>query len=339
MRARARFVTTFVTALAVSGGAAGQTPSDFYKGKTIDLYTWTSVGGAYDTYSRLIAQFLGKHIPGTPTVVARNMEGAGGLRLANYLSNSAPRDGLTIGVVSRGNAFDPLFGNQGAQFDGSSFNWIGSVSNDVSVCVSWRSSGVTKFQDVLTRDLVVGATGPTADTYQYPKLVNAVLGARFKVVTGYPGGNEVDLAMQRGEVQGRCGWSWTSVKGLHQDWIANGDINILFQIGLTRHPDLPTTPLALDFARTPEERAILRLVFSRQVMAWPYLAPPGLPKERVERLRQGFTETLNDPGFRAMAEKAGLDIAPVSGADVQALVNELYAAPSEVREKAATLIK
>ena len=319
--------------------AVAQTPAEFYRDRSIDLYIWTSVGGAYDTYSRLLARHLGRHIAGNPKIVPRNMEGAAGLRLANFLYNAAPKDGSAFGTISRGNGFDALLGNPAAQFDGTKFNWIGSANNEVSVCVAWHTSGITRFEDVLVRELVVGATGPTADTYQYPRLVNAVLGAKFKIVTGYSGGNAVDLAMERGEVAGRCSWSWTSVKGLKRSWIEDKKINILFQMGLDKHPDLPNVPLVLDLARTDAERAMLRFVFARQVMAWPYLAPPGVPADRVEALRQAFMAVMADTTFLADAEQSGLEITPVSGAEIQKLIGEIHATPREISAKVAELFK
>jgi len=193
-----------------------QTASEFYKGKTVDVYVGTSVGGGYDAYARLLSRHMGRHVPGNPIFVPKNMEGSGGIRLANFLYNVAPKDGSTFGTFNRGTGFDPLFGNKGAQFDATRLNWIGSANNEVSVCVAWHTTGVSRYEELFSKELVVGASGPAADTYQFPKIVNGVLGTRFKIIAGYPGGNDIDLAMERGEVQGRCGWSWTSVKATHQ---------------------------------------------------------------------------------------------------------------------------
>jgi hypothetical protein len=280
-----RGLTGALLALWPASACLAQTPAEFYKSKTIELDIGFSAGGAYDAYARILARTMGKYIPGNPAIVPKNMEGAGSMRVANYLYNAAPRDGTSFGTISRGTGFEPLLGNRGAQFAATAFNWIGSTNNEVSVCVGWYTSGVATFKDARTHVLVVGATGPSADTYQFPKITNAVLGTKFKIVTGYPGGNDVDLAMERGEVQGRCGWSWTSVKGLHQAWLDQNRLNILFQMGLTKHRGLPGIPLIIDLAKTDEERAILRLIFARQVMAWPFLAPPGVPAARVEALR------------------------------------------------------
>jgi tripartite-type tricarboxylate transporter receptor subunit TctC len=316
-----------------------QTPAEFYKGRTIELDIGLSVGGAYDAYARMLARTMGKYVPGNPAIVPKTMEGAGSMRLANYLYNAAPSDGTTFGTINRGTPFEPLLGNKGAHFDAARYNWIGSTNNEVSVCVAWATSGVASFADVQMRPLIVGATGPSADTYQFPKIINAELGTQFKIVTGYPVGNDVDLAMERGEVQGRCGWSWTSVKGLHQAWLDQKKLNILFQMGLSKHRDLPDVPLIIDLAKTDEARAILRLIFARQVMAWPFLAPPGVPADRVEALRTAFMATMKDKDFLAEADKAGLEITPVAGADIQRLVQDIYATSASVGSKAADLLR
>jgi tripartite-type tricarboxylate transporter receptor subunit TctC len=334
-----RGLTGALLALWPASACLAQTPAEFYKSRTIELDIGFSVGGAYDAYARILARTMGKYIPGNPAIVPKNMEGAGSMRVANYLYNAAPRDGTSFGTISRGTGFEPLLGDRGARFAATAFNWIGSTNNEVSVCVAWYTSGVATFEDARTHVLVVGATGPSADTYQFPKITNAVLGTKFKIVTGYPGGNDVDLAMERGEVQGRCAWSWTSVKGLHQAWLDQNRLNILFQMGLGKHRDLPGIPLIVDLAKTDEERAILRLIFARQVMAWPFVAPPGVPVARVEALRKAFLATLQDKDFLAEADRAGLEITPVAGTDIQKLVQDVYATPAAIARKAADLLR
>jgi tripartite-type tricarboxylate transporter receptor subunit TctC len=319
--------------------AQAQAPAEFYKGKTIELDISSSVGGGYDAYARMLARHIGRFIPGNPTVVPKNMEGAGGLRLANYLYNAAPKDGTTFATIYRGTVFEPLLGGRGAQFDATRFTFIGSANNEVSVCVAWHTTGVTRFDEVLTKELVVGASGPSADSYQFPKIVNGVLGTRFKIITGYPGGNDIDLAMERREVQGRCSWSWTSLKATRLAWVTQSKINILFQMGLSKHPDLPDVPLIIDLAKSAEDGAILKLIFARQVMAWPYLAPPGTPQDRADALRKAFTDTMTDKDFLADAEKSRLEIRPVAGADIQKLVKEVYETPIAIAHRAAEILK
>ena len=319
--------------------AWAQTPAEFYKGKNIDLLIGYSVGGAYDLYARLLARHLGKYIPGNPTVVPKNMDGAGSLRLANLIYNVLPKDGSAFGIIGRGTGFDPLLGNKSAQFDGPKYTWIGSANNEVSICVAWHTTGITKFEDMLTKELVVGGTSASADTDQFPRVTNGVLGTKMKVVTGYPGGNEVGLAMERGEVQGRCGWSWSSVKSTHQQWVDQKKINILVQLALSKHPELPNVPLIVDLAKTDEQRQILKLIFARQVMGRPFLAPPGVPADRAAALRKAFMDTMTDKDFLADAEKAQMEITPVAGEQLQTLVKEIYATPPQIVQKAVALLK
>jgi tripartite-type tricarboxylate transporter receptor subunit TctC len=319
--------------------ALAQSPADFYKGRTIDLQIGYSVGGGYDLYARMIARHLGKHVPGSPTIVPRNMEGAGSLRLANWLYTAAPKDGTVIGATSRGMAFDPLLGASGAQFEAGKFNWIGSANDEVSVCVATDKSGITKFDDLYARELTIGSTGAGDDTYQFPAVINGALGTKFRIITGYPGGNDVSLAMERGEVQGRCGWSWSSIKATRMDWIKSRKVVVLLQMSLGKHPDLPDTPLVTDLAKNEDQRQIFKLIFARQVMGRPYMAPPGVPKERVDALRQAFDETMRDKDFLAEAEKSQFEITPVAGARLEALVTDIYKTPTAIAAKAGALVK
>jgi len=320
--------------LAMAGQAAAQSAADFYKNRNIDEYIGYSTGGAYDFYARVIARHMGAHIPGNPTLVPRNMEGAGSLRLANWLYRVAPQDGSAFGTFGRGIAFDPLLIGQGDQFDAQKFNWLGSANNEVSVCVAMKDSGITKFEDLFTRELTVGGTGTSADTDQFPRVLNNVLGTHFKIVEGYPGGNDVVLAMERGEVSGRCGWSWSSVKSTHKSWIDDKKMIVLVQLSLTKHPELPDVPLVTDYAKNDEQRAILKMVFARQVIGRPFAAPPNLPGDRVATLRTAFTATMKDPDFLAEAEKTDLEINPVSGEEVEKLVKDVYATPADIVAKA-----
>src|SRR5262245_40981920 len=325
--------------VAFTAPARAQSTAEFYQGRNLELAVSSSVGGGYDVYARLLARHIGRFIPGNPTVVPKNMEGAGGLRLANFLYNAAARDGTSFATIYRGTLFDPLLGGKGGQFDATKFTFIGSANNEVSVCVAWHATGVSSFEQLRTTELVVGASGPSADTYQFPKIANGVLGTRFKIITGYPGGNDIDLAMERREIQGRCGWSWTTLKATHPAWVRERKLNLLFQMALAKHPDLPDVPLVMDLAKSEDERAILQLVFARQVMAWPYLAPPGIPKDRAEALRRAFTETMRDKDFLADAEKSQLEIRPVSGAAMERLVRQVYDTPPAITARAADMLK
>ena len=322
---------SFATAaFAISAAAALFTGAASAQEKPFNVYVGYSAGGGYDVYARLLARHISRHLPGTPNVVVNNMPGAGSMRLANWLYNVAPKDGNIIGTFARGIAFDTLLGQPGAQFDATKFTWIGSANDEVSVCVAWNNTGVTKFEQVLEKELVVGGTGGSADTDQFPKVFNSVLGAKMRIVAGYPGGNDINLAMERGEVGGRCGWSWSSVVSTQASWLKEKKINVLVQLSLEKHPDLPDVPIITDFAKDDITRGVFKLVFARQVMGRPFVAPPGLPPQRVAVLRKAFMDTLQDKELLAEADKARLEITPVSGEAVQKLVEEAYAMPAEV---------
>ena len=321
--------------LATAGYA--QTAHHFATGGDVFLEIGYSPGGAYDVYARAVARFLGNHIAGDPTVVPKNLEGAGSLRLANWLYNKAAKDGTEIGTIGRGIAFDPLLGTPGVEFDPLKFTWLGSANNEVSVCVSWYTSGITRLEDLYNKEMTVGGTGGGSDTDVFPAVLNGVLGTKMKVIHGYPGGNDVNLAMERGEVQGRCGWSWSSVLATHPEWISQHKINILAQLSLSKHPDLPNVPLILDLAKAPEQRQIFKLIFARQVMGRPYLAPPGLPAGRAQALQRAFSDTMQDLMFLADAKKQKLEINPVSGSEIEQLLKETYQMPKAVVAQAAKL--
>jgi len=328
------------TVLLPAASALAQSPAEFYKGKTVELQIGYSVGGGYDTYARLIARHIGRHIPGNPTVIPKNMEGAGGMRLANWLYGAAPKDGTVFGAVARATAFEPLLGNKAAQYDGTKFTWIGSANDEVSVCVTWHTSGVATLEDARRKEVVVGANGVGDDTYQFPALLNNLFGSKFKMVTGYPGGTEINLAMERGEVFGRCGFPWSTINATYPHWLAEKKINLLMQFSLAKHADLPDVPLVTELARTDVERAIVRLIFGRQVLGRPYTAPPGVPKDRADALRKAFTDTMADKEFLAEVEKAKFEITAVAGDKIESLVTDIYkTTPPAVAEKAAAMMK
>ncbi len=317
--ARAALAAAILAVLPGAGRA--QSVADFYRGRTVEVYVGYSTGGGYDIYARMLARHMGRFIPGNPTLLPKNMEGAGSLRLANWLANAAPKDGSVFGTIGRGTAFDPILGQPGAQFKATDFNWLGSMNHEVSICASWADSGVATFHDLLSKELLVGAVSANDDTMQFAKVLTAVLGAKFRIVSGYPGGNDVVLAMERGEVKGRCGWSWSSVIAAHPTWLKE------------------KKTLVIDLAKNDEDRQMLRLIFARQVMGRPFIAPPGVPRERVEALRTAFMATMADKDFLADAAKARLEIAPVPGDKVQALVKETYATPAAIAQRAAAALK
>jgi tripartite-type tricarboxylate transporter receptor subunit TctC len=332
-----RGAAALLMAMPVAAGAQGAAES--FKGRTVDIYTGYTVGGGYDLYTRLLARHIGAHLPGNPTVVPKNMEGAASLRLANWLYTAAPKDGTALGTIGRGTALDPLLGQPGAQFDGTRFTFIGSMNDEVSICVAWHTVPIKTFDDMMRREFLVGGTGPGDDTIQFPKVLVGVLGAKLKIITGYPGGNDAVLAMERGELQGRCGWSYSSVKAAHPDWLAEKKIAILLQFGLAKHPELPDVPLITDLAKSEDQLRLLKFVFARQVMGRPYLAPPGVPPATVATLRRAFMETMADKAFLADAERAKFEINPVPGERIQQLVAELYKTPPELTKRLADMLK
>jgi tripartite-type tricarboxylate transporter receptor subunit TctC len=319
--------------------ALAQSPAEFYKGKSVDLYIAYSAGGGYDLYARMVARHLGRHIPGNPQVVPKNMEGAAGLRLANWLYQAAPRDGSVIGATSRNIAFEPLIGNKAAQYDSRQFTWLGSANDEVSVCAAWHTSGVSTIKDALNKELVIGSSGTADDTYQYPRLINNTLGTRFKIITGYPGNNDVSVALERGEIAGRCGWSWSSAKSTRPSWIEEKKISVLIQLSLSKHPDLPDVPLIMDLAKDDEQRQMFRLIFARQVMGRPVQSTPGVPKDRLAALQKAFMDTMRDPAFLAEADKLKFEITPVAGPEIETLVADILKMSPALADRAGQLLK
>ena len=322
-----------IACLAHAPPAQAQSVEEFYRGRQVQLLIGFPVSNAYDTYGRAVARHLGKHIPGSPTVIPVNRPGAGSLTAANFLYNGAPKDGATIAHFNRSVPLEPLMGNAAAKFDGRRFTWLGSVGNEVSVCVGWHTSAVQNWNDLITKEFIAGAAGMGADTGVFPLVLRNVFGAKIKIITGYPGGGEMNLAMEKGEIDGRCGWSWSGVKSTKPDWLTGKQINILAQLALQKSPDLPGVPLVVDQATNDEQREILKIVFSRQEFAWPFAAPPDIPADRRQALRNAFAAMLRDPEFLADAKKIQIDVSPVSAVAVEKLIGDLYATPEATLAK------
>jgi len=291
-------------------------------------------GAAYDIYMRNFARHLGKHLPGHPNVIPQNMAGAGSLRAANFLYNAAPKDGLTVGMFARGLAMQPLLDDQGIQYDARKFGWIGSLGTDVSMVLAWHNKPFKTIDDVRRKEMIVAATGSGADSVIFPYILNGVLGTKFRVVTGYPGANDFLLAVERGEADGTAGVSWSSIIAGKPDWVREHKINILVQLGTRKHPDLGAAPLVMEYAKNASDRGVLELIFARQEMAYPVVAPPGVPPERVQVLREAFDAVMTDPEYLADARRQTLETDAVKGADITALVERLYASPPEVIARA-----
>lgn len=306
----------------------------FYKGKQMTIFVGFSAGGGYDLYARILSRHMGRHIPGNPRMVVKNRTGAGSMTLANALYATLPKDGTILAEIGRGLPTEPLFGNKKAKFDPVKFTWIGSMNNEVSTCVAWHKVPVNTWEDMVSRGMLVGGVGRGTDTDAFPIVLNNVLGTKLRLITGYPGGNDINVAYQRGEVEGRCGWSWSSIVTTRAKWLKDKKIKVLIQMATAKHPDLPTVPFVMDLAKTKKDKQILKLIFSRQLWGRPFLAPPGIPPERAKALQAAFDATMKDKKFLAETKKIKLEINPVTGSEIEKGIKELYAYPKEIVEAA-----
>ena len=330
-----RMFVMVVGALASMGARAQDAVARFYKGRTVTIVVGTTAGGGYDTYARFIARFLPRHIPGNPNVVVANMPGAGSNQAAQHIYYTAPKDGTWIGSIFAGAILEPLIGTTTVHHDPSKFQYLGSANDDVYVCLARKDAPVQKFADVLEKPLIVGA-GMAASSADFASMLNHALGAKFKIVLGYAGSRPIMLAMEKGEVQGACGFAWPSINVTNPNWFGpEGMMRVLVQTHNKGHPQLNAmgVPLAGSFARDAEQRAIMNLYFSHTSFGRPYLVAPEVPAERVDALRAAFMATMKDPDFVSEAQKAGLDIDAVDGAEVQRLIARIYAAPPDLIAK------
>jgi tripartite-type tricarboxylate transporter receptor subunit TctC len=335
---KAGFLLAFM-GLLNSGDAVSQPVAEFYAGKTVTLLISSTPGGGYDAYARLLARHIGRHIPGSPTVIPKNMPGAGGLTMANYLFGRAPKDGSEIGTVQNGLPFEKVFHlvspeGQNAVYDSTKFGWIGSITQTVFVTVTWHTAPVKTLSEAMSKEATLGASTTGSDSHVLAVLSNNLLGTKFKIVHGYDGSTAVDLAVERGEVDGEAGKDWTTILSARPQWITEKKINILLQMGMKPHPDLVGVPMAIDLAKTPEDRRIMEMIFAKYGMARPILAPPGVPPERLQALRRAFDDTMKDTEFLAEAKKLNMEISPVSGQDVEALVTKIMTAPADLAVRA-----
>jgi tripartite-type tricarboxylate transporter receptor subunit TctC len=321
-------------AAALTSPAAAQSPAEFYKGKNIDLIIGFTQGGGYDVYARVVGRHMEKHIPGQPKIIPKQMTGAGSRKAAGYVYNVAAQDGTTIATADQSLPLQEALEEPGLQFDSRKLLWIGNVNADINTTAVWHTHGITSIEQAKTREVVLGATGPNTSA-QYPQVMNNLLGTKFKIISGYPGGADINLAMERGEVAGRGSNAWASWKSTKADWLKEKKINILVQIGLEKAPDLPDVPLLMDLAKNPEDRAVLRLLSAPTAVGRPIFTTPNVPKDRLTALRRAFDATMTDSGFLAEAEKAQLDLNPVSGEKLQEIVEEIVAAPKPIAKKLA----
>jgi tripartite-type tricarboxylate transporter receptor subunit TctC len=335
MRTTIRCMAALAALAFTSVMALAQVGPDHFKGKTFDIVVGYGTGGGYDVYARALARHIGRHLPGTPTVVVKNMPGAASRQAANFIYNIAPKDGSVIGTIARGLPTDELLGSHGIRFESQKLTWIGSMNNEVSVGIAWHTSPVKTIEDATRSEMVVGAI---SDSLLFAKVMNAVLGTKLKIITGYKSGGEISLAMERGEVHGRMGWSWSSILSSNPDWVKEGKIINMVQFSTSKHADLPNVPLVTDLGRNDDDKALLELVFSRQVIGRPFIAPPGLAPEVTEMLRKAFDDTMRDPAFVAEMQKLDLELNPSSGKEVEALIARLFKTPTAVLERAKEIV-
>jgi tripartite-type tricarboxylate transporter receptor subunit TctC len=319
--------------------ALAQSVEDFYKSRSVSIIVGFNVGNIYDTVMRTVARHIGKHIPGNPTVIPVNRPGAGSLAAANQVFNASPRDGTVIGVFNRSIPTEPLLGSSAAaKFDATKFTWIGNVGNEVSVCVARKETEVRTWDDFISKPMQVAVTSTSADTGVYPLLLNNMFDAKLKLVTGYQGGADMTLALERGEVDGRCGWSLGGIKTARPTWLKNGPINIPVQLGLRSSPDLAGVPLLIEQAKNDQQRRTLKLILSRQELAYPFAAPPDLPHDRTKALRLAFDRTMQDAEFLGEAEKMAIEVAAMTGAEVDRLMKDIYETPADLVAEARRVI-
>jgi tripartite-type tricarboxylate transporter receptor subunit TctC len=280
-----------------------------------------------------------RYIPGNPEIVVQNMPGAGSKRLANHLYNVAPRDGTALGVINESMATNTLFKVQGTEFDGLKFTWLGSLLKDPSICFAWQGTDIETMDDLMTREFVVGATGTGSPSYILPTSMKRFLGVKIKVIPGYKGSKGVQLAIEQGEVQGMCGLAWQSLNSVKPDWVSEGKITVIGQMGLAKDPTLPEVPLMVDMVEDENSKAAWKLLFANREMGNPFAAPPGLPEDRKQALRRAFDATVRDPEFLAEAEKLRMVIRPSAGEEIDALLEQTYAAPGHIVDLAAEVLE
>jgi tripartite-type tricarboxylate transporter receptor subunit TctC len=329
---------TAMSLLAIAPARAAEEAADFYRGKTISVIVGFGAGGGYDIYARLLARYLGNHIAGAPNVVVQNMEGAGSVRASNYVYSVAPKDGTVIAAVNQNMPMYQMLGGAGAQFNAAQINWLGSMAYSNGTLYTWHQSGIKTLADAKAREVLLGGVGTTSDSYIYPTLINGLLGTRFKVINGYAGTKEIHLALERGEVMGRGGNTWASLTSSNQDWVDQGKIDILVQIGFKPEPELAQVPLLIDLVKTAQEKQIVTVVTLPTALGYTDWLAPEVPPARMKVLREAYEATLKDKAFIEEAGKHAMMIRPQSGAEIAALVQQAAAVPKPVLDRTAQLL-
>lgn len=339
-RASTRATVVLMSLMLATLGLSGRGRAADFSGKTVEILIGFGPGGGHDAYGRALGQFLGRHLPGRPNVVVRNMPGAGSLTVLNHIASVAQPNGLTLGTFDPQLLIAPLLGDPNARYDVRKIKWIGSIVDATNVCLTWTASGITTWADLMSdKPISFGSTGPAAALYQHTAILQHMFGSKVKMVSGYKGTAEVRLAMERGEITGNCGDNWASLKGTAANLIAEKKISIPVQFAVKKHPELQNVPLILDMARSAEDKAALKVLLGAQATGRPYAAPPGTPDDIVEALRAGFDATMSDPDFIQFADKMRLDLQPVHGADMQRQLAEIYRTSPAAVERAKAVIR
>jgi len=332
----ASFALAFASLALLARTATAQSVADFYRGKTVTCFIGYGVGGGYDLFARTISRHMSRHIPGNPTILPVNMPGASSMILGNHLARRAPRDGTAFGAVNSALLFDTLFAGteSKAQFSGPEMTMIGNAVSSASVLVAWHTSGVKTIDDLRQKELIIGAPSRTGDTYLLPLAIKNTLRLdNLKIITGYPGTREIVIALERGELTGRV-WDMEGVKAARPDWLRDGKLNIVAQLAPQKMPEVPAgVPLVKDYVTNDDDKKVLDVIFISTVLARPYVAPPGIPAERVKALRDAFNATMKDPEFLAETGKLQLNIDPTPGEEMERIVREAYALPEPIVQK------
>ena len=326
---------SLIAAMGLAGAARAQ--SETFD-KPITIYVAGTAGGGIDLLARALARHMGKYVPGTPNVVVQDMPGAGGIRAANFLAESAPRDGTAIGTFAGGPVIEPLIGARNPGYDMSKFTWVGAVSKDVGVCLSYGNTPFKTVEDLRDKEMIVAGTGAGSDSDTYPIILNQVLQTKIKLITGYLGTKETIMAIESGEAHGRCSVAYSALKMARPDWLRDKKINIIMQFGLEKSAELPDVPLVLDLVKNTEDRQLMELLMGTMAVARPFMAPPGVPEGRATTLRRAFDKTMKDEGFLAEAKQLQLDVEPTAGEEAQKIVQTMYATPKAVVERAKKLL-
>ena len=333
-----RAIISLAAAAALAATAACASAQDFYKGKTISIIVGFSPGGLYDLTARVLARHIGDHIPGRPPVIVQTMTGAGGTTAVIYLYNNAVRDGTVIGMPPRNYPIAP-FANETLHYNGRGLIPLGSISSEVQVGAVWHTVGVTKFDDLMTREISAGVTSYYDDIGSLSLVTKAITGAKLKLVSGYPGGNDIQSAMEKGEVDSEFGWSWGAVKATKKSWLDQKKLDIVLQIGPAKSSELPNVPAIMDYAKNQRDRDALELLLSPDAFAWPFVTPPGVPAERIALLRAAFDATMKDPAFVSDARHLYLEVTPMTGEAIQAKIEHVLGFDASVIARAKELVK